>query len=52
VGVDKYIVKYGQTIVQNLCPEFQSCFQKQQEDSVMMLAGTAGINDTTKSDCK
>jgi hypothetical protein len=43
VGVD--IVKYGQTIIQNLRPKFQSCFQKQQEDSVVMLAGTAGINE-------
>jgi hypothetical protein len=30
----------GQTIIENLPPEFLSHFQKQLEDSVMMLAST------------
>jgi hypothetical protein len=30
--------KFQQTIIENLCPEFLLHVQKQQEDSMMMLA--------------
>jgi hypothetical protein len=41
MGADMYITispKFQQTIIQNLCPEILLHFQKQLEDSVMLLA--------------
>jgi hypothetical protein len=46
VGVDKYIMihhVFGQTVIQNLHPEFLSHFWNQQEDSGMILASTQEI---------
>jgi hypothetical protein len=44
MGADMYITispKFLQTIIQNLCPEILlQIFQKQLEDSVMLLAST------------
>jgi hypothetical protein len=40
VNVDKYIIihpKSGQNIIQNLCPESLSHFQKQDKESVRIL---------------
>jgi len=41
VNVDKYIIihpRSGQNIIQNLCPESLSHFQKQDKESVRILA--------------
>jgi hypothetical protein len=44
VGADKYVPKFGQTII-----KFLSHFQKQQKESVRMLATTQETADQKRS---